>query len=229
MTTLNNRLVLSLAHRSLSGMILNALVEETAAKTKNELSELQHELNEHTQYYHCHHEQKNSPDPDFIEAKHPTVHVLLTGSPYVTQPGRSFDNWETVWTPGEQVLSKFIDTIGLNKFHRLPKEGEVRLNGKLVDVKQKDFTIYEGIETQLRKELTWIADNVKQHFNLYATTPVSEATILFPVEYASNEMGVQDVMEMLKDIFEREWSCKKGPLHGVKINLQIVTCPDALR
>jgi hypothetical protein len=148
----------------------------------------------------------------------------------VTQPGRSFDNWETVqWTPGEQVLSKFIDTVGLHKFHRLPKEGEVRLNGKLVDVKQKDFTIHEGTETQLRKELTWIAYIVKQHFNLYATAPVSDATIIIPAEYANDEMDVQEVLKILKEIFDREWSGMKGPLRKVKINLQIVTRPDTLR
>jgi len=230
MTTLKNRLILSLAHRSLGGDILDSLVEETALKTKNILSELQDVLNKHNQDNVDHHEHKNGSDSDFVEAKNPTVHVLLTGSPYVTQPGRSFDNWETVqWTPGEQVLSKFIDTVGLHKFHRLPKEGEVRLNGKLVDVKQKDFTIHEGIETQLRKELTWIAYIVKQHFNLYATAPVSDATIIIPAEYASDEMDVQEVLKILKEIFDREWSGMKGPLCKVKINLQIVTRPDTSR
>jgi hypothetical protein len=70
---------------------------------------------------------------------------------------------------------------------------------------------------------------VKQHFNLYATAPVSDATIIIPAEYASDEMDVQAVLKILKEIFDREWSGMKGPLRKVKINLQIVTRPDTLR
>jgi len=229
MASLKNRLILSLAHRPLTGELLDALVDETCIKSNNQLSELEHGQKEQTeledQSYHSIHEEKNNENWRY---SNPTVHVLLTGSPYVTQPGLSFDEWETAkWTTGEQVLSKFISTVGLQKFRRSAKKGEVRLTGKLIDVRHKDFRRYDTLETQLSKELIWIANNVKHYFKFYAAAPVSEATIIYPVEYAGGDMDVQEVVSMIHGIFEEQWTETNGPLSGVKINVQIVAIPDS--
>jgi len=228
--TLKNRLILSLAHRPLTGELLDALVDETSVKSKNLLSELENEQKEQQsaledQSCHITHEEQQNADWRY---KNPTVYVLLTGSPYVTQPGLSFDDWEIArWTPGEQVLSKFTSTVGLHTFRRLPKKGEVRLLGKLIDVKTKNFTRYKTLETRLIKELTWIADTVAQYFNLYAAAPVSEATIMYPVEYAGADMDVQEVVSIIHGIFEKQWTEKNGPLSGIKIHVQTVAIPDS--
>lgn len=229
MTSLKNRLILSLAHRPLTGKLLDALVDETCIKSNNQLSELENGQKEQTeledQSYHSIHEEKNNENWRY---SNPTVHVLLTGSPYVTQPGLSFDEWEKAkWTTGEKVLSKFINAVGLQKFRRSIKKNEVRLTGKLVDVRHKDFRRYETLETQLSKELIWIANNVKHYFKFYAAAPVSEATIIYPVEYAGGDMDVQEVVSMIHGIFEEQWTEKDGPLSGVKINVQIVAISDS--
>jgi hypothetical protein len=89
--------------------------------------------------------------------------------------------------------------------------------------------VYESLQEQLLREFHWIADNVMQHFNLYAMVPVSEAIILYPegfmVEEKENEeedIRVQDVVDMIQRVFQSEWSQKKGPLMGVRIRVEMV-------
>jgi hypothetical protein len=222
----SNRLILSIAHRPLPNDLLDKLINETASKSKQLLAEMEMTSNHH------------GTNPISKQ----TLHVLLTGSPSITVPGRTYDDWETKWTPGEHIFAKFIDRVGLQKFHRLPRKGEPRLNGKLVDVKQNDFEIdLDGggslVEEQLRNELLWIAINVKQHFNLYAKAPVSDVVILYPFDHTSVDgddddgdggqgqisMGANEIASTINNIFHKEWSETEGPLGGVQISIQIVS------
>ncbi len=104
-----------------------------------------------------------------------------------------------------------------------------------MDVKQNDFQVHleDGtVKEQLRNELVWIAINVKQHFNLYASAPVIDAIILYPFDvegednYADADtddgMGRDMIASTIHDIFQKEWAEKEGPLNGVQISIQIV-------
>jgi hypothetical protein len=248
--SIKNRLILSLAHRPLTHDALEELIDHTASRSIQVLQELEEEKSQNStiserrddcntipsksnvkdskveqqeEQQQQQQQQENHKQPPFFDNRNPTAHVLLTGSPCITQPGRTFDTWETQWTPGEQILGQYIQKVGLHHFHRIPKDGEVRLNGKLVDVKQKDFTVFECLEEQLLREFHWVADNVKQHFNLYATIPVSEAVILYPEGFVEEEeIAVQDVVDMIRRVFQNEWSHKKGPLMGARIRVETV-------
>ena len=223
--SLHNKLVLSLGHRPLKPDLLNKIIDETTSEANRKLANLQDQVDQLTASEN-HAINSNNGAIGYAMASeenlNPTVHVLLTGSPQVTKPGRSFDDWETKWTAGEKILSKFIDKIGLQNFHRLPKDGEARMNGKLVDVKQNDFSNSDSASTQLKRELSWIATNVAQHFNLYAKSPVSEATILYPVDDHC-EINERELSSMIMKIYNTEWSEKKGPLNGVKVNIRMVS------
>lgn len=72
--------------------------------------------------------------------QHNTIlHVLTTGTPYVIKPGKSQPDYIHQWTKGEKILARLVDKIGMEKFHRVPKDGETKLAGRLIDVKPSDF------------------------------------------------------------------------------------------
>lgn len=231
-TNFKNRLVLCLAHRPLQPNELDNLISEAVTSSHNYKAELEQEQAKGLHASTNNEQKENTPNSNTTQIEmsasyknlNPTVHCLITGSPDVSAPGKSFDDWETRWTPGERILSKFIEKIGLQNFHRLPKQGEVRLNGKLVDVKQKNFEIYTSEVEQLMKEYTWIAENVKQHFNLYATKAVSEAVVLCPSRFEGDNEEMVDLAHMLQEIFDQEWTKKEGPLHGVVVKVKTVGC-----
>ena len=220
-----NRLILSIAHRPLPNELLDVLINETCAKSKHQLGSME--------------STSTMRDEENITNFIPTLHVLLTGSPKVTAPGKSFDDWETKWTSGERIFSKFISEMGLERFHRLPRSGEVRLNGKLVDVKKNDFEFSSdrgSVKEQLKKELRWIAINVLQHFNIYAKAPVSDAIILYPYyesqdsfdsddDMNEKKMEKDEILSTMNEIFREEWSETNGPLGGVNVTIQMVTVP----
>jgi hypothetical protein len=220
MTSDTNRLILSIAHRPMQDDVLEELIAETSTSSKRILAEIESAAQR---------EPKNTQ-------RH-TLHVLLTGSPCITLPGKSLDDWDTKWTSGERIFAKYINAIGLNKFHRVPRQGEARLNGKLVDVKQNDFTYDEtaSVKEQLEKELLWIAINVKQHFNLYASAPVSDVVILYPISNENEgddsdhdpQQGEDEIVGTINHIFQKEWTQKDGPLAGIEITVQTVKAhPD---
>lgn len=233
-----HRLILSIAHRPLPNNLLNKLIQETSSKSKQMIEEMEGES------YGC----------DIGEERdNKTVHVLLTGSPSCTQPGRFFKDWETSWSTGEVIFAKFINKLGLQYFNCIPEPGGVRLYGKLVDVKQTDFRYFSSSSSstppsssddhgqQLHRELVWIAKYVKSYFKLYALTHVSELIIIYPfgTNYHNNDNNTdekkegdmhnnididpQDLQNEVNAIFEREWGTTSSEYR------QQQTIPDGSR
>ena len=119
-------------------------------------------------------------------------------------PGKSLPDYETQWSPGEHILARVVHTIGLPRFHRIPKsksksksntsintmEAQAHLKGKLIDVKNTDFDLNNNQNNkagiQIQMEMKWIAKNIRNKFRLclrnYETDAIVKAVILYPVE-----------------------------------------------
>jgi hypothetical protein len=209
----SNELILSFSHRPLSKRAIDQLTDETKdiffEIDKRLTSELAQELS---------HEGSEG---------NPVIHVQVTGAPYLYKgkAGRTLDWEETTWTEGEKVLSKIIEKIGLNRFHRIAKAGEVQVKGRLVDVKQSDFeNVYEP-EERRKEELTWIAKYVQNELLLVHARRVKRAVLLYPVCSDADSVDYhQDTFEAtIKDIFEREWNTKEnGPLNDIEIEVKLL-------
>jgi len=96
-------------------------------------------------------------------------------------------------------------------------------------VKQSDFDKFDlDLAARLEKKLVWVANNVLQHFVLYHNKePVSEATILYPMEDGEGAVDGEGFVGVIHDVFERAWAETKGPLNGVQVTVQIVSCSCA--
>jgi len=115
-------------------------------------------------------------------------------------PGKSLPDYETQWSPGEHILARVVHTIGLPRFHRIPKSKsntstsvdtlEAHLKGKLIDVKNTDFDLNNNQNNktgiQIQMEMKWIAKNIRNKFRLclrnYETDAIVKAVIMYPVE-----------------------------------------------
>ncbi len=110
-------------------------------------------------------------------------------------PGKSLPDYETQWSPGEQILARVVHTIGLSRFHRIPKSRyrqrsdgggsgigiggiggiEAHLKGKLIDVKNTDFDLNHNgndnvnnneVGIDIEMEMKWIAKHIRNNFKL---------------------------------------------------------------
>jgi hypothetical protein len=115
--TSNNQLVLSLSHKPVPQSLLASLVERTASLCEDVL-------------------QEHSRQP---RERAPTVHMLVTGCPRIIMPGKAQPEYVSHWTPGERILARAVDRIGMNKFHRDVNSDGVKLIGRLVDIKPNDY------------------------------------------------------------------------------------------
>ena len=115
-------------------------------------------------------------------------------------PGKSLPDYETQWSPGEHILARVVHTIGLPRFHRIPKSKsksntsintmEAHLKGKLIDVKNTDVDLNNNQNNktgiQIQMEMKWIAKNIRNNFRLrprnYETDAIVKAVNLYPVE-----------------------------------------------
>jgi len=111
-------------------------------------------------------------------------------------PGKSLPDYETQWSPGEHILARVVHTIGLPRFHRIPKSKsntststmEAHLKGKLIDVKNTDVDLNNNQNNKagIQMEMKWIAKNIRNKFRLclrnYETDAIVKAVILYPVE-----------------------------------------------
>lgn len=215
----SNELILSFSHRPLSKKAIDQLTDETKThffaiekRLKSEfaqelLSQVQHEGN--------------------INIHNPVIHVQVTGPPYLYKgkAGRMLDWEETAWTEGERVLGSIIEKIGLNRFHRIAKTGEVQVKGRLIDVKQSDFESVHEPEERRKKELVWIAKHVQNELFLVHASRVQRAILLYPVcsDVDSVDYHEDTFKATIEEIFHTEWNAKEnGPLNGVDIDVKLL-------
>ncbi len=237
-----DRLVLSLIHRPLSVNGLASLVDATGRTTLDMMNEMEHVSKKREVANPDANDPNLSPKSSTaLPSGHitsPIVHVMVTGSPSTTKPGLTFNDWEKQWTEGEQILARVVHTIGLNKFHRIAKNGEVQLKGKLIDVKNADFTtMYKDGSLQshmdqrerISCELSWIAKKICDNLSMYHADTVQKATILYPIsnpeDTKSTLLGFEmdGIEELLLEVFQREWAEKNGPLNGIELSFKAVT------
>ena len=133
----------------------------------------------------------------------------------------------------------------MERFHRLPKDGETKLAGRLIDVKPSDFEFIlkhtkdqessnENEKSQsdqegecwsddcLNEELTWIANNILRILIIDERPDIGVAKIVFPLDPRFEHVQQNKVLRFVQAVFQREWSDAKGPLNGAKIEIIIV-------
>ncbi len=238
-----DRLVLSLIHRPLTAEGLSSLIDATGRTTLNMMEEMEEiskrrEVNAAPRDTNHPNSSPKSTMSSTVHKTSPIIHVMVTGSPSTTKPGLTFQDWEKQWTEGEQILARVVHNIGLNKFHRIAKNGEVQLKGKLTDVKNADFTtMYKDGSLQshtnqrekIDSELSWIAKKICDNLILYRADTVQKATILYPASNPEDTNGamlgfeMDGMEELLLEVFQREWAERNGPLHGIELSFKAVT------
>ena len=99
-TNFKNRLVLCLAHRPLQPNELDNLISEAVTSSHNYKAELEQEQAKGLHASTNNEQKENTPNTNTTQIEmsasyknlNPTVHCLITGSPDVSAPGKSFDD-----------------------------------------------------------------------------------------------------------------------------------------
>lgn len=243
----DDRLLLSLSHAPLPTPLLDSLINETSIQCNNMLQSI---ATIRKQMEKDHSDEKKDPHLSSSSSSlSPTkrnniLHVLATGTPYVIKPGKSQPDYIHQWTKGELILARLVEKIGMEKFHRIPKDGETKLAGRLIDVKPSDFEFIlnhtKGEEDQgdytsndnndkkwsddcLTEELTWIANNILRILIIDQRPNIGKAKILFPLDPRfEHVVEEKELSYFIQCIFENQWSNAKGPLFGAEIEIMIV-------
>jgi len=215
MSSPENCLVLSLAHRSLNSDLVSELIDRSASTTLQLL----------------HEKEATSTCDDTINRKsttpHPILHVHVSGSTSIPIPGRSHTDWQRKWSVGEWTFSWLVDKIGIQYFHSTPKPGQPRFSGRLVDVNLSGFSTIKSQHEKITEELTWIAINTLKHFRLKSANHIDKAVLVCPFgeEEEGLEGGMGQFVEIIHNVFHSEWTEKDGPLNGVQVKIETVTVP----
>ena len=234
--SLDDRLLLSFSHAPLPTDLLDSLIDKTTAECNAMFDSID---NDRKKIEENKEEKKDSFDnlqQQQLSKKIVVLHVLTTGTPYVIKPGKSQPDYIQQWTKGEKILARLVDKIGMDKFHRVPKDGETKLAGRLIDVKPSDFEFLmtHGNNKQdldegkpwsddcLREELTWIADNILRMLVIDQRPNIGVAKILFPLDPRFEHVHQDDIKKFVEGIFCKEWSNTKGPLYGAQIEVVVV-------
>jgi hypothetical protein len=133
-----DRLLLSLSHAPLPTSLLNTLIDQTSTECTamlDSITKIQSQIRSSD-------DSNEDEKKDFKSSsskRNTILHVLATGTPYLMKPGKSQPDHIHQWTKGEVILASLVEKIGMDKFHRVPKDGETKLAGRLIDVKPSDF------------------------------------------------------------------------------------------
>lgn len=229
-----DRLLLSLSHAPLPMPLLETLLEQTSSECKSMLKSIDEIREKMIQYDQ---DEKKEVQTQTVSKRNTILHVLATGTPYVTKPGKSQPDYIHQWTKGELILARLVDKIGMEKFHRVPKDGETKLAGRLIDVKPSDFEfiLNHRIENEapdeenkpwsddcLMEELTWIANNILRILIIDHRPKIGIAKVLFPLDPRFEHVKENELLRFIDSIFQKEWSDTDGPLHGANIEIIIV-------
>jgi hypothetical protein len=248
---IDDRLLLTLSHAPLPTSLLDSLIEQTSSECTKELAsieEMRKKIIDDNKDDHKD-EKKDTKDASFASnekqiKRNVILHVLTTGTPYVCKPGKSQPDYIHQWTKGEKILALLVDKIGMHKFHRVPQDGETKLAGRLIDVKPSDFEFILNTKTGngeeagtnvndgtndgiwkkdcLREEVKWIADNILRMLIIDNRPNIATAKVLFPLDPRFESAPRNDLLQLIQDVFKREWVDAKGPLNGAKIEIIIV-------
>lgn len=226
MASTPNQLILCLAHRPLAADVLSNIVDKTGSATLNKLHEMEESVREAENEAiraspNAVSENISSDKRVKIDSPTPTIHVLVTGSPYTTQDGRTFNEWEKLWTKGEQILALVVEKIGMKNFHSIIRGGTVQLKGKLICVKPSDFSMFESKRERLEREFTYIAETILRHLVMYRAEGVDKATILYPIQ-SDDDGDEMDVVELINSVLKKLWTKKDGPLNGINISIETI-------
>ncbi len=242
----SDRLLLSLSHAPLPTSLLDSLLDRASLecnalldsitqhrKRQEELEAQEEDQNE----TNCDEKKSDSPKTSKSNTRTNTIlHVLATGTPYVIKPGKSQPDYIQQWTKGERILARLVDKIGMEKFHRIPKDGETKLAGRLIDVKPSDFEFIlnhsneeesssggEWKDDCLMEELTWIANNILRMLIIDRRPNIGAAKILFPLDPRFEHVDTNSIHSFIRGIFLKEWSnVEEGPLCGAQIEVVVV-------
>lgn len=118
-----DEIILSIGHAPLSPSILGQLIDTTSKlchtlmddkpnAAKSSTSPVSVTNNNDATNANSH---QSSSSPQEV-----SLHLMVLGSNEITLPGKSRPDWDSGlgWQKGEQLLSKLIDSIGLNRFRR---------------------------------------------------------------------------------------------------------------
>jgi len=227
MTSPENCLVLSLAHRSLNADLLSGLLDRSAST----IVQLVHEPEATKANHSISGSPKSTIRNNTISGEplpHPILHVHVSGSSCIPTPGRSHTDWQTKWSEGEWIFSWLVDKIGIEHFHSTPKPGQPRLSGRLVDVNLSAFSNTASQREKIMKELAWIAINTSKHFALKSNKRIAKAVLLCPFgeEEEGLEGGMDEFVMIVRHVFNLEWTEKDGPFNGVEVEVEIVSVPE---
>lgn len=241
----SDRLLLSLSHAPLPTVLLDSLLDRASSECNTLLDSIaehrrKREAAAATTTTTSSDEKKSESEQELqsLAQQNTIFHVLATGTPYVIKPGKSQPDHIQQWTKGERILAKLVDRIGMDKFHRIPKDGETKLAGRLIDVKPSDFEFIlshpnnntnceeenggEWNDDCLMQELTWIANNILRILIIDGRPKIGAAKILFPLDPRFDHVNENSILEFIQGIFVKEWSCAEGPLHGAQIEVVVV-------
>lgn len=210
-TPAQDQLLLSLAHGPLSPELLSSLVSVTATRCQ-ELSQAMR--------------LEGGVTTTKQSSSTPTQRLFLTGSSHVIRPGREFEDWETLWTPGEDVMNRVVHRIGLDKFHRVGKD--LKLMGHLVDIVRSD-TLKENQrlenhnwETTLREDLAMTTSRVLSQLKLNRAAPLAKATVVVPIEEIYAKVDQEQLKSVIESVLHVKWVQVDGPLKGADVSVELV-------
>lgn len=97
-----------------------------------------------------------------------------------------------------------------------------------MDLNLSQFSGIVSRREKLLKELVWIAFDVFKNFLLYSMKPVKKAIVLCPFGDDEKELegGKDELVDIIRSVFEKEWSVKEGPLNGIKVEIEIVSTSE---
>ena len=215
MTAPQEQLLLSLAHESLAPQLLSALIE----RTREECESMLPFDSTHPDFAGSWEESKEEENPS---QQRPVQHLMLAGSSYMMKPGKDMEEWETAWTPGEQILGSVIDKIGLNKFHRRPTGSDAKRTARLIDVNPARYN-NDKFENALHKQLEQIATQTSNNLKLDNSSGIQRAVVLLPCDERFHKKDTDDLKIIAKKTFERCWQEKDGPLRNAEIEIKLVS------
>ena len=244
----DDRLLLSLSHAPLPTRLLDILINETSHQCHDMLNSIA-DVQKHGMDVDSHYDEEKKDHQLPLSKRNTILHILATGTPYVIKPGKSQPDYIHQWTKGEVILARLVEKIGMEKFHRVPKDGETKLAGRLIDVKPSDFEFILNHSTSnndeesnqeinidkeqweddcLMEELSWIANNILRTLNLDNRPKIGFARVLFPLDPRFEHVDEKRLSDFIYRIFEKEWSLAKGPLHDADIDVMIVKTSEKL-
>lgn len=150
-----DEIILSIGHAPLSPFVLTKLIDTTAKLCHTVMDDNRNDVSP-VSVSKISNRNTNKINSDAQKSSSPqevSLHLMVLGSNEITLPGKSRPDWDSGlgWCHGEQVLSKLIDSIGLNRFRRRGLQispgctVNVKLIARLLDY--RDYQPYIAVDS----------------------------------------------------------------------------------